>query len=241
MKFTHKGHQFKLISDIHYGHYKDGGVKTAANIGKVGDPETTLILAGDIFDGLPDIGYCRDMLTLTRGKYRDAIWILGNHDMLDQTPEGAIERARTIADGLNFVEFLEMDTLSAGDLRIHGATGWFPYDTMNQLYERQMLDFNYIRGFGKWVYDHHAKTRDWLKESVRPGDLVITHHLPVYQAVDKFWMGNVLNRFFVASFEDVLATNLPEIWCHGHSHSKLDTVINETRVLRNPKGYPGGG
>jgi hypothetical protein len=47
-----------------------------------------------------------------------------------------------------------------------------------------------------------------------------------------------LNGAYASNLDDLILDN-PQIklWCFGHSHSSVDKMIGETRMLSNPKGY----
>jgi Icc-related predicted phosphoesterase len=49
-----------------------------------------------------------------------------------------------------------------------------------------------------------------------------------------------LNRFFVNDMSDRINAKKPKLWVHGHTHDSCDYIAGErTRVVCNPKGYPG--
>jgi hypothetical protein len=70
--------------------------------------------------------------------------------------------------------------------------------------------------------------------------LVVTPHLPPPRSIAPQYAGSSLNRFFVAEDAAGLVERSGDrLWIHGHTHTPCDYVIGETRVVCNPRGYPG--
>jgi hypothetical protein len=51
------------------------------------------------------------------------------------------------------------------------------------------------------------------------------------------YRGSDLNRFFLSNMEWAIRKYKPKLWVHGHTHSSMDYVLGETRILCNPYGY----
>ena len=238
-KFQHLGESFALISDIHLPHYGRHRMALADSIGADGDEGTTLVLAGDIIDSVCfDTDWNIESLKRLGGKYKQVVWVLGNHEFIDHSPNETLDMANELAIESG-IKVLENDAIDFGSFRLHGATGWYPYQTMNEVYQRKMIDFRRIRHFSPWVYEQHAVTRRYLNENVQQPDIVVTHHLPHARCVHPKWEYSSINRFFVGHFDEILATNKPAYWLCGHSHEPDQRLINETMCLRHPYGYPG--
>lgn len=239
-KFEYGGEKFALISDLHLNHYAGKMMDLADSIGGTGDGETTLIMAGDIFDGPLNDRHIVEALKRTTSRYRQSVWVLGNHEFMRHSPEQALELAAEVADKSG-IKLLEHGTLEFDSFNLHGATGWYPHQTSNEAVEHNMIDFHRIKGHKQWVYRYHEQTRHWLRDKVQSKDLVVTHHLPSQHAVHPKWAGNRINCFFVSGFDDVLASNMPAMWLHGHSHEPMNQKVNKTVLVRHPYGYPGEG
>jgi hypothetical protein len=69
-------------------------------------------------------------------------------------------------------------------------------------------------------------------------DVVVTHHLPSYQSVPDCFRGDQLNRFYVCNQERLIVEKQPQLWLHGHTHTPCDYLVDETRIVCNPLGYP---
>jgi len=122
--------------------------------------------------------------------------------------------------------------------RFLGGTLWFADDPTNVEYERYLGDFSHIKKFKPWVYEENRRTHDFLLKNVREGDVVLTHHLPSQKSVGPKYRSSPLNRFFVFPCDDIIESCKPALWLHGHTHSKFDYEVGQTRVVCNPMGYP---
>ena len=69
-----------------------------------------------------------------------------------------------------------------GGTRFVGATLWFPPTPDEVEYRRFLVDFALIEDFLPWVHETHAAHLAFLEQTVRPGDVVITHHVPTSAA-----------------------------------------------------------
>jgi predicted phosphodiesterase len=77
------------------------------------------------------------------------------------------------------------------------------------------------------------------KYSDKDNSIVIaTHFAPSKKSIHPKYKGNMLNPYFVNDLDEfILANPQIKLWCHGHTHSSLDYMIGETRVVCNPLGY----
>lgn len=68
--------------------------------------------------------------------------------------------------------------------------------------------------------------------------VIVTHHGPSAQSLDKQYVGSSLNAAYVSRQENFILDN-PKIklWVHGHVHQNFDYMIGECRVVCNPRGY----
>jgi len=69
--------------------------------------------------------------------------------------------------------------------------------------------------------------------------VVITHHAPSRQSIPKPFGNDLLSAAYASDLEDVIESLNPTLWVHGHMHTTLDYHIGSTRILANPRGYPG--
>lgn len=191
-----------------------------------------VILAGDIS--------ASSQLIKVLGRFCEifpqVVFVAGNHEFYGSSfPE-----VRSVLDSIwhsNF-HFLDNTFVEISGLRFVGTTLWFPDHPTNIYYSKRLSDFHRIEDFRFHVYEENKRAVDFLAETVRPDDIVVTHHLPSWQSIAERFRGDALNRFFLCSMDKLIAEKKPQIWFHGHTHDSFDYVLDQTRVVCNPLGYP---
>jgi len=167
------------------------------------------------------------------------VFVPGNHEYYKTSPSDGDAVLAACAGALPNLHVLNPGLAVIDGVRFVGATMWFPSTPDEQRYRGYLTDFKLIRDFVPWVHDAHAAQLAFLRENVRAGDVVVTHHLPHRNSTPRMFVDSPLNRFFVAGDAgEVLAQAGARLWLHGHTHSPRDYVIAGTRVVCNPRGYP---
>jgi len=220
--------KYFVCSDLHLEFHKDKS--------KIIDslPESdAIILAGDT--SVADSSWVGFMPRIAK-KYKHVLLIGGNHDYYHGDQDSMRFMMNHLPLGCQNVHYLEDSTIELDGQRFIASTLWFERNSGSSCL---LNDFNYIRKFTEWVFDVNEYSLNYLSENVREDDVVITHHLPSYQSVARFYKNSDLNGFFVSpSAEQVIKENQPKLWIHGHTHTNCDYYIGKTRVLCNPYGYP---
>jgi Icc-related predicted phosphoesterase len=94
------------------------------------------------------------------------------------------------------------------------------------------------------TFQKHAASRRFLEErrsGLRDRKLVfLTHHAPSLRSVQQPRQAEVLTAAYASDLEYLMEDGRgPNLWVHGHLHNKSDYMIGSTRVVSNPRGYPG--
>lgn len=223
------------------------------------DRETVLILAGDI--GLADKGYTYQLFVEEMAaRFREVIYILGNHEFYKTsfvTAFGKIDKAFSGYDNVNIVD---NQTITIDDVAFVCSTLWTNFNNgdpnaMNQA-RYEMNDYRQIRtGTPETPYHRKLRPEDTfiahekavnfifnaIPEQKQLGKkvVVITHHLPSYLSVLEQFKGDPLNSAYATELFDKIAEAQPDLWFHGHTHASFDYMIEQTRVVCNPRGYYG--
>lgn len=229
----------QYASDLHTEFHRDGGASLLKSIKPVGD---VLLIAGDfttfalhtddelvaLFQRLLDIG-------------PPVLYVPGNHELYKGSFKSAAKALQMLQDRLPELGVLEAGkVVERGSQRFLGGTMWFPWVSKRSAEEgeRSMNDFRLISGFKFHVYNENRRFLAWLRQELRPGDVVMTHHLPSYRSVHERYKGSELNPFFVCPVDSLIEERRPALWVHGHTHEQMDYQLGETRVVCNPFGYP---
>lgn len=226
------------------------------------DSNTTLILAGDLWNGLKSI----DQIQEFHHRFARVIVVLGNHDYW------SYKFFQTLADdykdelefrNMSNVFLLDRDCLEIGSDIFVGCSLYTNMDSGNPLVmmnAQQIMypDFQYtITGE---TFDEHYVYRkikltpqEWYTKNKLDFEYiqyivannkdknihVITHHGCSFQSVHEKYKGyGMSNYFFVSDYDNFILDN-PNIktWIHGHVHNIFNYYIGDCQVIVNPRGY----
>lgn len=207
-----------------------------------------VVLAGDIHPAADGVRWARQAFPST-----PVVYVAGNHEFWDRELASAMDELRAAAEDSN-VHVLEREALDLGPLRILGTTLWTDFELFgdgrrDERECRGMPDFRRIRyrAGGRRLRPRdttrlHAEARAWLvAELARPGPpaVVVTHHAPHRRSIDPRFAQRRSCAAFTSHLEDLILEGAPRLWIHGHLHWRFDYTVGATRVLCNPRGYPG--
>lgn len=219
------------------------------------DNTDILILAGDIVTaykvhyGGQSLKDYVDFLTYTCKNWKHVLVIAGNHEFYNFKWYETIDVLREFYARFDNVTFLEDDTVTIDGIKFSGSTLWTNFNSF-ETYAMSaaafgMNDFNCIKNehLGGVVlrpsmaYERHRFSLGYI-ECVQP-DVVISHHLPHYGSInERYRDGNALNYSFFSDLTDTIERCKPKLWIHGHTHSACDYIVDQTRIVCHPKGYP---
>ncbi|HMU80776.1 MAG TPA: HAD hydrolase-like protein, partial [Microthrixaceae bacterium] len=168
-------------------------------------------------------------LDLFAARYSRAeiVYVHGNHEYYGTTREAAVEVTRGACARHANLHWLEQQMVELRGTRFVGATLWFPYDERVHPLRGMLNDFHKIEGFEAWNYEANASAARFLEREVRPGDVVVTHHLPVRASVAEQYKDDPFNAFFLSDVEPILHAKRPRLWIHGHTHASVDVVVGD--------------
>ena len=197
-----------------------------------------LLLAGDIVvPAHQPKAEMRTIFEFAAAKARHVLLTFGNHEYYSSSKGTEVEaRIRDVLP--DNVHLLENSDVTIEGKHFYGGTMWFPDDPLNQIYEKQLNDFNLIGDIHDWVYDKNDEFRANGNALIRPDTVVLSHHLPSDRSTHKMYAGSPLNRFFVSDETLLILDKMPRLWVHGHTHLTCDYTLGHTRVVCNPHGYP---
>lgn len=207
-----------------------------------------VILAGDIDVKTRGVEWARQVFSAP------VLYIPGNHEYYGGHLEYSLEKMRLGQD--ERVRVLDRDEVIINGVRFLGATMWTDYSATGNpplaslTAQNSMNDFRKIRT-GSYrrirpadLVEQATKTRDWLRsrlgEPYNGRTVVITHHAPSLRSLqDNVHAGSHLDAAYANSWEDLMGGDHAVLWAHGHLHVAVDYEVAGTRVVCNPRGYPG--
>jgi predicted phosphodiesterase len=199
------------------------------------------VIAGDVMDDV--------WLVRLASKMR-VFFVSGNHEFYGH----AYAERRQHLCGVRGLSHLADDTVAHLNVRFIGATLWTDYagnPLAADLARTSMNDHRVIKWtkqpFQRFLPSHatrlHHTSRQYIKEQLAKSHdwqtIVVTHHAPHERSIHPRFAGQMLNHAYYSDLSDVILDGAPTLWVHGHVHNNFDYTVGATRVLANPRGYPG--
>ncbi|WP_417426706.1 metallophosphoesterase [Hoeflea sp.] len=214
------------------------------------------VVAGDILDGgiLPSIQW----LAAHVGVHMPVVFTAGNHEFYGSFMTESLD-ATSLIGNAGGVHFLENASVTIGDAIICGATLWTDFELFGRHWRDlamrrvkvAMNDYSQIN-FRKQpyaglrpihTYRNHVKSRQFLEHTIDRHQekkiVVVTHHAPSMKSVEEKYRDDIVTTAFASDLEALIVAAEPALWVHGHVHHQVDYVLAKTRVVANPRGYPG--
>ena len=249
----------QIVSDIHFEFHHDHG---AAFLEKL-DPEgvDVLVVAGDVGSVVVG-GYGSFMVALCE-KYPHVILVPGNHEYYHTGYTAGMNLLRDLQGDVPNLHVLDNEVVSIDGQRFVGSTLWFDdndltrkdyksdlscYDSYiipspeggmqrKSVFQHPFNDFNHIRNFNDWVWQANYEAVEFLRSTVQPDDVVVTHHVPTIEGIPLRFRRHSLTPFFVCELGDFIKENGPKLWLYGHTHERRDFTLYGTRLVLNVYGY----
>lgn len=206
-----------------------------------------IVLAGDIANGAAGIEWARETFE------KPVLYLAGNHEYYEGEFEAVQEAMGAAARKLS-VELLDCREVVVGDIRFLGCTLWTDYSLAPQGERPAAIeaarklnpDYQLIRRGSREFAPEDAialcaRHRAWLAATLAapfPGKtVVITHFAPHPHSIAPAYLGHPANPGFVVDLGQMMGS--AALWIHGHTHTFFDYRVRGTRVICNPRGYPG--
>lgn len=233
-----------VISDLHLEFY--AGKKKKIVVPEVhGD---ICILAGDITtSSAKSISLFREYVLELKTKFKDIIYVLGNHEFYGIDYFYGLEFYRELCLDLD-IHLLDVafdsEILSIHNLRIFGSTFWVDFGDGEYAaaVERGLNDFSQIGSFSVGrAYAINSQTMERLEIALKNNslDLVISHHKPILRKHRLFEIDSLAYGFCCTKLEEIISHNQIPIWVYGHTHDNDYHYVHSTRIFSNQVGYPG--
>ena len=227
-----------FLSDVHLEVASYAPPRTGADL---------VVLAGDIHNGAAGIEWARATFDGT------ILYVAGNHEYYDGE-FGTVQDGLAAAASRNGVRLLDCTEHIEGDVRFLGCTLWTDYSLVPLEHRARVIensrtrnpDFEAIRyGTRKFAPEDAialaTRHRGWLEERLDEPcagtTVVITHFAPHPLSIAPFYANHPANPSFVLDLAQMMGR--AALWIHGHTHTRFDYRVRGTRVVCNPRGYPG--
>ncbi len=216
-----------------------------------------VILAGDIGIAKTPSTYV-DLIKNTCERFKHVFMVLGNHEHYNGKFPTTFDKVLTNTLDFENFDLLEKETVVLDGVAFIGATLWTDMDKNNPLtmYKsgQSMNDYSCIRNgpsHEPWLRKlkpldtmaDHMRAKEFIFEEIEKHKtddnkvVVITHHLPCFQSIPPRLKADDLNGAYASELTNEIMDLKPEMWIHGHVHSSSDYMIDDTRIICNPRGY----
>ncbi len=206
-----------------------------------------VILAGDIANGADGIQWACGSFAVP------VIYVPGNHEPYDGDFDATWTAMRAAAQGTH-VALLDCGELRIGGVRFLGCALWTDYSLAPEEGRPQVIeaarrinpDYRVIGYRGRSfapedAAELHRGHRAWLEGSLAEPfagtTVVVTHFAPPPRSIAPAYAKHPGNAGFIVDLEPLMGR--AALWVHGHTHSAFDYQVAGTRVVCNPRGYPG--
>lgn len=192
--------RIRVLSDLHLEFHGTGWRRFVDRVLVGRGPDRgadVLVLAGDVTawrgEDSPSLAEAMSYFCTRFGR---VVVVLGNHEYYGTSPdETRCEMAKAVEACRGQLAWLDRSSVEIDGARFVGASLWFP--RVPEAPAWTLNDFSSIRGFAPWVYQQNAEDRRYLEQTVRRGDVVVTHHLPCRRSIAARYAGSSLNAFFL--------------------------------------------
>jgi len=208
-----------------------------------------VVLAGDIHHHAHGLGWARD----TFGD-AEIVYVVGNHEYYGSSLAALDTMYKTAA--AFGVHLLEQGDIVIDGVRFLGATLWTDHclygkeaqGAAMQAAKGAMMDYRLIRTdrgllTPEDTTELHRSAAGWIETALAipfAGKAVlVTHHGIHPRSVAPRFENDPLNPAFASDLRGLVEGRGLSLCCHGHTHDARDFMMGTTRVVCNPKGYPG--
>ena len=231
--------RIRVYSDIHLEYAPFAPPECGADV---------VVLAGDIGNGAAGIEWAKEAFDAP------VLYLAGNHEYY----EGEFDAVQAIMCGARggCVELLDCTRVILGGVRFLGCTLWTDYSLAPESERPSVIeaarklnpDYQLIR-YGSRAFApedaialctrHRAWLTAALAEPFSGKTVAITHFAPHPRSIAPSYADHRANPGFVLDLEREMGQAV--LWIHGHTHTFFDYRVRGTRVICNPRGYPGEG
>lgn len=241
------------MSDLHLDRDETGNDLKNFNIEKT--DANIIIIAGDTVDGLMGVSFAYQQSHLLK---KPVVYIFGNHEYHFENFDTLIPRARklelTLKQKYPLAKVFILDNqelyIKDANIRILGTTMWSDVDTSSEAIRGKIGDYKKVKMFNEnleeinltpeVIKQTHQDNVQWLKKKLKEKTcarhtIIVTHHSP-HPVFSKQDFEDPVTTAYSTDLSKFFKKNLT--WIFGHTHFVANTIINGTRLVSNPRGYP---
>lgn len=246
--------KFQVLSDLHIDSYARRGL----TVGEIVQTDADVVLvAGDTCNGSQGMAWLQQQ---AQQLDKPIVSIAGNHEYFGQDI-ASFDAVLAQFDNYDTatgrgLKVLQCQSIDFAQVRVLGCTLWTDYqfefsEQTLPMVLRFMRDYQQIY-VGEQLFSpevsvqiHHQQRR-WLQRALQQAHkdqktcVVMSHHSVTPLSVSEKYADLPSNAAFVSDLSDWMQQPwAPKLWIHGHTHEAFDYQLGNTRVVVNPRAYPG--
>lgn len=206
-----------------------------------------LVIAGDIS---PRFHHYKHLFEKCLPTDIPIIIIAGNHEFEGKDLNTTVSNIREVIAPYSHVTLLDNEKVDVKGVRFIGSTLWTNFSLAGANRQIEMnwakyntLDFKAISDNGQFITPEkmvslHEDAVEFLNlEIEKPFEgekVVVTHFCPSPRSIHERYAKS-FNSYWTTNLEHLMGKN--KLWIHGHVHNSSDYMVEETRVVCNPRGY----
>lgn len=199
----------------------------------------------------------REFFDSASKEYDNIIYVAGNHEFYHGKWSQSLQILRDECSEYKNIHFLEDDSIFVGDVMFIGGTLWTDMNKSDPMSlnaaQNIMSDFLVIKNDDLGctnlrpmaTVERHKQTMSYFERVISGApdtkSVVVGHHAPTTESISEQYRGqHLLNGAYASDLSEFILDH-PQIkaWVHGHMHSRSDYMVGTTRIMANPRGYPG--
>jgi predicted MPP superfamily phosphohydrolase len=230
--------RLQLISDLHTEFHRGSELTLIRHL-PIEPYLDFLVVAGDVVvPGYQGSLIVEAIFAALAEKACHVLYVIGNHEYYRGSKAWTENKLREAMARHPNIHWLDNDELTLDGIHFYGGTMWYPVgDGRNHEFAKQIADSFEIQNF-TWAETENTKFSEGLYACAKPETIVVSHHLPHPRTVPLKFVHSDTNRFFVSDQSHAIETLRPRLWFFGHTHEACDIVLDSTRAVCNPYGYP---
>lgn len=182
--------------------------------------------------------------------FKHVIYVAGNHEFYGEVYSDTIPILHDVLSPYDNIHLLERNSITIDGIHFHGCTLWTDLNKNDPI---TLANIRFIMNDYGCIYDEWSKLSpektytinqisiEYLKRELNrcknDVNIVITHHAPHFNSINPKYTNRITNGAYASDLTDMFFDHNIHTWIHGHCHTKFDYMINNTRVLCNPRGY----
>ncbi len=240
--------KIQILSDLHLNFARQKPITIV-------DGVDVVVMAGDVTEGALNAFECVRKLVPHRVA---VVMVMGNHEYYRTVLPLELALARSSAPKFD-IHLLENDVAVIGGVRFLGATLFSNY----RIFGDHNAPFA-MRAAADGMQDHkkitwskspwrrfrpqealllHAASANFFSEALAVPfagpSIAVSHMAPHPGSIDPRFRENLLTGAYVSDLSSIITKGRPLLWIHGHVHTNFDYRVGDTRIVCNPRAYPG--